>query len=106
MFAIVWIGAAALRPASTFHLAPILITLGSVVLAATDERRKPAWTAAVALAGGSSLVATGVLAAAGWLDGPSLLPFGGAATEAVVFTAASALVGFLTGGGALATTST
>ena len=93
ILAAVWIASAAIRPSSTFHLAPILITLGGVLLAAASERGRPGWIMVVAGAGALSLATTGILAASGWLLGPSLLPFGGAAAEAVVFTLASAAGG-------------
>lgn len=92
LLAAVWAVAAAIRPTSTFHLAPILITLAVPYLAAGSTRGSSAWNVSIAVAALVSLGATIVLAMADWLAGPSLLPFGGGATEALVFTIVSALV--------------
>jgi hypothetical protein len=97
ILAVVWSVAAALRPSSTFHLAPILVTLGGAVLTASVERGRPGWVIIVATGGALSIATTGVLAAAGWLVGPSLLPFGGPAAEAIIFTVGTAVVGSAAG---------
>lgn len=44
------------------------------------------------IGGGLALATTAVLAAAGGLEGPSLLPAGGAALEAYAFAATSAVL--------------
>lgn len=97
VLAVVWLVAAAIRPTSTYHLAPILITLAVPYLSAGSLRNGSVWNASVAVAAVLSLTTTTILTIAGWLEGPSLLPFGGAATEAVVFTSGAALVGFVVG---------
>ena len=94
-FAVLWVVLAALRPSTTFHLAPLILPLlpvGLVMSGATlpDRRRSTQATlAAVAVA----LLVTAALSGTGRLGGPSLLPSGGAATEAVVFTVVAGLVG-------------
>ena len=85
--AAVWAVAALVRPSATFHLAPILVVLTPLLATARDRRipaRLTAGTVLIALA--TSLL----LAAVDLMRGPSLLPFGGALTEAVVFAAAGA----------------
>lgn len=84
-----WVLAAAWRPASTYHLAPILIVgVGPVML----------WGSKRAVLGATAfgtLVALGASAVLAWLDllrGPSLLPSGGALAESLVFAGATALV--------------
>lgn len=83
--ALVWAIAAAVRPSLTFHLAPILIA-GVVPFLHTAEDKGP-WGVAIAGAEGLGVaVVAGVgLSLFDLLRGPSLLPFGDAFTEAVVF---------------------
>ena len=90
--AAVWAVAAGFRPQTTFHLAPILITLAVPYLAVATLRGEPGWFSSVVGAVGMSLGATIVLGIAGRLAGPSLLPFGGAVMEAFVFTFLAAVV--------------
>lgn len=95
--ALVWVVAAALRPGSTFHLAPILVTLVGTFVVGSAGRATRDWNAAVVGGAAISLLVTGVLAAAGWLAGPSLLPFGGPAVEAIVFTLGAGAAGVVAG---------
>lgn len=85
----VWVLAAAWRPTSTYHLAPILIVgVGPMML----------WGPKMAVLGATAfgtLVALGTSAILAWLDllrGPSLLPTGGALVESLVFAGATAVV--------------
>lgn len=96
VLAALWVVVAAWRPETTYHLAPLLIAGAAPVAAAADVPRHGDVRAIVraGLLGSSiSLATTALLSAAGWLSGPSLLPFGGAATEAVVFSIAGAAGG-------------
>ncbi|MDJ0924065.1 MAG: hypothetical protein QNJ77_05840 [Acidimicrobiia bacterium] len=88
----VWALAAAIRPTATYHLAPILIAGVAPVL-----RRSRAGSAAVAAVVGASIAATAtlVLAALDLLQGPSLLPRGGALMESLVFATLGAVGGWL-----------
>ena len=96
ILAVVWSVAAALRPSSTFHLAPILVTLGGAVLTASVERGRPGWVIIVAT-GGALGIATGVSQPpAGW-SVPRFSRFGGPAAEAIVFTVGTAVVGSAAG---------
>ena len=91
-----WVLLAFIRPESTFHLAPILVGVGFPL--GHRLRIKGPLTAGQAIATGigsaiNLAIAIGILAWADKLRGPSLLSFGGAITEAVVFGAVSAVVG-------------
>ena len=90
--AAVWVLAAALRPTSTFHLAPILIAGIVPLLGKKVGLRHRAVTVAGFV--GLSIVAASsvILALFDLLRGPSLLPFGDAFVEAIVFAAGTAVV--------------
>ena len=94
-----WVLAAAIRPATTYHLAPILVaaTLPLVLVSeAPDSAVRRVITAAVA--GAALAVAVpAVLIVTDWLRGPSLLPFGGAATESVTFALGGGAAGLVIG---------
>ncbi len=99
-FAVLWLIVAALRPASTFHLAPLLVAGTAPVFGALEARQAATPTTLAGAAGlgtAVALAATAATAAAGWLTGPSLLPTGGAALEAVVFSIAGGIGGWLIG---------
>ena len=93
LLALVWAVAAAIRPTATFHLAPILIAgIGPVVL----RRAELPSRVSAALAGAVLAVLTAlVLAALGFLDGPTLLPYGGALAEAMTFVVIGAIGGVI-----------
>lgn len=93
--AVIWLVAASLRPSTTYHLAPLLVAAAVPFVVAADARAPTARRLIGAAAGGGTLalVVTGVLTVAGRLEGPSLLPFGGAVTESVVFALVGAAVG-------------
>lgn len=95
--AAVWAVAAAVRPTSTYHLAPLLIAGIAPILARRPERSHSLLAvgamAGVVIAAGAALG----LAAFDLLRGPSLLPYGGALAEAVTFTVLGAVAGFLVG---------
>ena len=91
---VLWAVLAAIRPGTTFHLAPLLVA-GAVpwVHRLQDRPSRPITfrpaMIGLGLAGGASVV----LALVGLLDGPSLLPFGGALEESL----AAATIGGLAG---------
>jgi len=82
-----------------YHPAPLLV--GAVVplgIALTPVVPSPRLRLAGAAAGAIlALAVTALLAATGHLDGPSLLPAGGAVAEAVAFSLAGAAVGLALG---------
>jgi hypothetical protein len=84
---------------NVYHPAPLLV--GAVVplgVALTPEPPSPRLRLAGAAAGAAiALATTGLLAATGHLEGASLLPAGGAAAEAVAFSLAGALIGWVLG---------
>ncbi|HZD23193.1 MAG TPA: hypothetical protein VE569_07300 [Acidimicrobiia bacterium] len=89
LFAVLWAVVAAVRPTTTFHLASLIVA----IWAPLGERQRER-ALAMSLAGGLiAAVTTGLLSLAGWLQGPSLLPWGGAGFEALVGAAAGSLIG-------------
>jgi hypothetical protein len=92
-FAVLWFGLAAIKPTTTYHLAPIIMPLvpAGVLLSSPISRRSA--TALPLVAGGLSLATTALMSSFGYLAGPSLLPSGGAALESVVFTVVASALG-------------
>lgn len=84
---------------NVFHPAPLLV--GAVVplgVALAPEPPGPRLRLAGAAFGGVlALAVTALLGATGHLDGPSLLPAGGALSEAVAFSLAGAAIGLVLG---------
>jgi hypothetical protein len=95
-FVAVWIVLALLRPTVTYHLAPLIVA-ASVPWVFVAEHRESATVrdrmAATALGGVLSVGATALLAAIARLEGPSLLPSGGAAAESLVMSIAGVAIG-------------
>lgn len=92
--AAIWLVAATFRPTATYHLAPLLVA--GVPLIATNqvqrfESRAAATGSAFAIAFGTA----SLLSIADRLQGPTLLPYGGAYAEAVVFALAGSVVGVI-----------
>lgn len=92
--AVLWVALATWRPTTTFHLAPLLVA-GVIPVGATSlkSNRSVALMAAAGIV--LALVTTAALAFAGRLDGPSLLPSGGAALESAVGALAGGALGWL-----------
>ena len=90
---LLWIALAVWRPTTTYHLAPVLVAGMAPIAAVSLGEAKRISTLAI-----SSVllaaIATGVLASAGRLEGPSLLPFGGAALESAVGVAVGGIGGW------------
>lgn len=94
--AALWAVLAVARDGVTYHLAPLIVAAIPAPTAGYEGPLQPSWSAGLALIGaGSALGVTFLLAATGRMDGPSLLPFGGAAAEAVIFAVIGALAGWL-----------
>jgi hypothetical protein len=85
LVALTWIGIAFLRDGVTFHLAPLIVTVVPAAVVRLDKRPTTS-EGVVAVASGmmAAVIATVILAVAGRLDGPSWLPVGDAALEAIV----------------------
>jgi hypothetical protein len=93
-----WVVLALVRDGTTFHLAPLIVAGALPLMVALDldqDRSTTALAALAALGGIVALGATAGLAAADAMAGPSLLPFGGAATESVIFSIVGTVGGFL-----------
>lgn len=88
------------NPTTTYHLGPPLVVL-AVPLSHRSTGSGPLSTAAAAGASVSgltnALVATALLFFFDRLEGESLLPFGDAAVESVLFAGVGAVVGFVVG---------
>ena len=82
---------------TTYHLAPLLVGLVLPIGLVLAEPRSsaPLLAAAAGLGCLLALRTTALLAGVDRLAGESLLPFGGAVTEAVVFSMGGAAVGFV-----------
>ncbi len=84
---------------NTYHPAPLLV--GAVVplgVALAPQAPIPRLRLAGAVAGAVlALATTALLAATGHLDGPSLLPAGGAVAEAVALSLTGAVAGLMLG---------
>jgi hypothetical protein len=93
-----WVVLAWLNDA-TLHFAPLLV--GAVVpLGVPLTGDPPAFSRRLAGAGAGmvlALAATTTLALTGHLNGPSLLPAGGAVAEAVAFSLSGAVIGLVLG---------
>ena len=87
--AAVWAIGAAIQPAATYHLAPILVAGAVPTLIGAQDKA----TLAGAMAAGIGIASAVALALAGldWLRGPTLLPYGGALAEAITFSAAGSV---------------
>lgn len=88
-FAGIWIAAAAIRPTTTFHLAPLIVVIWPALTERDLRRALPMTLTAAAIAAATA----GLLFIAGWHRGPSLLPWGGATLESMVAIAAGAVLG-------------
>ena len=97
---LLWIFLAFNSPTTTFHLGPPLVA-AAVAMSHRSSGSGPLSNAAAAGAAVSgltnALVATAVLAFNDRLEGDSLLPFGDATVESIVFAIAGAAGGFVIG---------
>jgi hypothetical protein len=91
-FAALWAVLAIVTTGVTFHLAPAIVA-GSGAL--VSRRRSALWAGA---GFGLAALVTVALSAGGHLEGPSLLPVGGAALESMVVAAAGAVFGVVAAG--------
>jgi len=95
-FALLWGVMAVARPGTTFHLAPFLVALAvPFVYRIQGGTIRSTGIRLVVVGMGLAAVAAAVLAVVGLLQGPSLLPFGGALVESLVAAAAGGVVGII-----------
>ena len=99
-FVALWLAVAALRPDSTFHLAPLLVAgIPPLAMAFDDSSGATARsvTIAAAIGVGLALLATTILAVVGKLDGAALEPFSNAVVESVVAAIAGGAAAWIIG---------
>lgn len=92
-----WVLVAVARPATTFHLAPLLIAAAPPVLLVLDDRSSATHGSVARVALGAAAIAgvtTIAVAAAGAMDGPAFGAFGSPLTEAIIFVALGGMFGF------------
>ncbi|MFV1961247.1 MAG: hypothetical protein ACC658_05380 [Acidimicrobiia bacterium] len=92
--AVLWLVLALITSTTTYHLAPPLVAATPVVVDAW-ERPTTGHALRAVLGVALALIITGILSVSGNLDGPSLLPVGGAALESVVFAIAGGVIGLI-----------
>lgn len=98
-FALLWAVLAVVRPSTTFHLAPLLVAAAvPTVYRMQGGRSRPVALRLAAAGVGIAVVITFVLGVAGLLDGPSLLPFGGAVDESLLGAAVGGALGLVVAG--------
>lgn len=96
-FTALWLLLALISSTTTYHLAPLIVA-GTPQIVDSLERGSSTVRLVILSAVGLALalVTTGILSASGNLEGPSLLPTGGAVLESVVFAAMGSLLGLST----------
>ncbi len=97
---LLWIFLAFNSPNTTFHLGPPLVAAAVAVSyrsAGSGPLSNPVAAGAAVSGFTNALIATGILAFNDRLEGGSLLPFGDAIVESLIFAVAGAAVGFVIG---------
>ena len=97
-FAALWVVLAWNRPGVTFHFGPLVVAAMLPYAYVTMSGRRPSRRLTAAMVGGATATALALaflLAAVDRMEGPSLLPAGGALAEAVVFAVAGGAIGLL-----------
>ena len=97
---LLWIFLAWRRPETTYHLGPPLVALAIALShrsAGSGSLSAPAAAGAAVSGLINALIATGVLAFNDKLMGGSLLPFGDATVESIVFSFGGAVAGYVIG---------
>jgi len=97
---LLWMFLAFRSPSTTFHLGPLLVAAAVAMShrsTGSGPLSNPAALGAAVSGLVNALVATGVLAFNDKLEGGSLLPFGDATVEAIVFSLIGAGAGFVIG---------
>jgi hypothetical protein len=96
ILAVAWAGLAWINPESTYHLFPLVVAGALPVAYRAGGRPQLSWTAGLGAAVGGLVnvgLITLLLTARDKLEGPSLLSFGDAAVEAIVFGIVGGLAG-------------
>ena len=94
--AALWVVVALISSTTTYHLAPLIVA-GTPAIVDSLERGRPMAQLGLLTAAGLALAlaATGILSVSGNLDGPSLLPTGGAVVDSVLFAFTGGLLGLI-----------
>ncbi len=91
-----WAVLAIARDGATYHLAPLLVAALPPGLVGLENSDESADLPRLAIIGAASALGISLLLTViGRMEGPSLLPFGGAAAEAVLFSMVGAAGGWL-----------
>ncbi len=94
--AALWVLLALISSTTTYHLAPLIVAGVPVIVDSSEQAGSTARLVLLATLGVFlALAVTAVLSVSGSLDGPSLLPIGGAALESVLFAIAGSLFGLV-----------
>lgn len=94
--AALWVLLALISSTTTYHLAPLIVAGVPVIVDSSEQAGSTARLILLATLGVFlALAVTAVLSVSGSLDGPSLLPIGGAALESVLFAIAGSLFGLV-----------
>jgi len=97
---LLWIFLAFNNPGTTFHLGPPLVAAAVAVShrsTGSGPLSNPAAAGAAVAGLTNALMATGILAFNDRLEGGSLLPFGDATVEALIFSFGGGVAGFVIG---------
>ena len=90
MLAVLWVAVAVLRPATTFHLAPLLVAVTPPVLLVLDEGASADRDSVLRIGAISAALSLGTalpLLAIGAMEGPVFEVFPSPLVEAIAFTA-------------------
>lgn len=91
-----WAVLAVARDGVTYHLAPLIVAAIPAGFAGLDASERTPDLARLAFIGAATALGISfLLAVMGRMEGPSLLPFGGAEAEAVIFSVGGGLAGWL-----------
>ena len=91
-----WAVLAAIQPSTAYHLAPLLVAVIVPVVYRMQDGRSRSTGLWLTLAGvGLAVTDTSLLAVSGLLEGPSLLPLGGAFIGSLVAVGAGGAVGLV-----------
>ena len=95
-FAFLWLVLALISSTTTYHLAPLIVASTPAIIDSLERGRSMVRLVLLSALGlALALAVTGVLSVSGNLEGPSLLPSGGAVLESIVFAAAGSLLGLV-----------
>lgn len=93
---VLWAVLAIARDGVTYHLAPLIVAAIPPGFVGLDDSDRSADLPRLGIIGAATALGISLLLTViGRMSGPSLLPFGGATVEAVIFSVGGALAGWL-----------